>query len=141
MIAPSGDPYQVHTFSFDVGNPDPYLLFTEDVSITPITILSTPSHFSIGKRLSVDRIISYATKNQRVRLIDRKTGSRILLKSPLSEGGSGETPKVVDLALFKGSWKSQSQAARTWTRIAICDDSGRVTIFQVPSSYNDETSQ
>lgn len=83
---------QEQAIHIDISEPSLDLIYRGSRSITPITLFQTPHAFGVGRKLDLlQSIIIYATRTGRLRILDRSSGARLLLK--------GHSGPVTDVCL------------------------------------------
>lgn len=88
--------------------------------LTPITLFETINAYQNGRRVVVcGGLISYATKQGRLRVLDRKSGARLLLK--------GHNGPVFDFGLKEVGAKK--------VRLVSASSDGTCIVWEIPSEF------
>lgn len=83
---------QEQALRINIAEPSLDLLYRGRRTVTPITLFQTPHAFSPGRKLDLlHAVLIYATRTGRLRILDRSSGARLLLK--------GHTGPVTDVCL------------------------------------------
>jgi hypothetical protein len=99
---------------------------TVKVEVTPITRSPTPVQASTGRMLALPgSTIAYVTKGGRLRILDRATGARLLLKL------HSEVIVDVEAAPIAGG--------DGMVHVATCGRDGKLIICRVPKSFTEKT--
>ncbi|KAH8919335.1 hypothetical protein BT69DRAFT_500375 [Atractiella rhizophila] len=129
-MPPSSDPITI-----DCSKPLLESLYTQHMTLTAITLFATPVKMEVGRKMAATRdgFISYATKQGRVRVIDRNTGARLLLKS--------HSLPIIDMAVSKMEGRSLLSAGLRAESLATCGADGKLILWKVPSNFHDDTTE
>lgn len=104
---------------------DDRYLYDNELATTPITLFPTGDDFQYGRRLALCGIlICYATKQGRLRVLDRQTGARVLLKC--------HSNAIADLEMHKAPFADDQ------IQIVSAGSDGRVCIWRLKAAFNDE---